>query len=192
MIKAQKQCFSHELYLKKNGCIVLKDEGKENTLHQVKDADSCYKVSVCHQEYSFLTSKHFCTLLLEAILCGEIKTRDPERENDLKELNEFGYQIQKMICDKNGNKKSVVHDEVFFSSFCSLQQLLMALWNSTSEADFLEMVKEWIYCQDKSLDLYLQILTHIYYRENPEQFNFKKKALEMFERTGKKSLLIGG
>lgn len=162
------------------------------TLLPVSDEDPCYKISVCHQEYSFLTSKHFCTLLLEAILCGEINTRDPGRENDLDELNKIGQQMQKMIFIKNGNRKAIARDETFFSVFCSLQQLLMALWNSTSEADFLDMVKEWIYYQDKSLDLYLQIFMHIYYRENPDQFNLKKKALEMFERTGKKSMFIMG
>ena len=139
-----------------------------------------------------MTSKHFYTLLLEAILCGEINTRDSGRENDLDELNKIGQQMQKMIFIKNGNRKATARDETFFSVFCSLQQLLMALWNSTSEADFLDMVKKWIYYQDKSLDLYLQIFMHIYYRENPDQFNLKKKALEMIERTGKKSMFIMG
>lgn len=192
MVKAQKQCFSHELYLKKNGSIVLDNKGENYTLLPASNEDPCYKISVCHQEYSFLTSKHFYTLLLEAILCGEINTRDPGRENDLDELNKIGQQMQKMIFSKNGNRKAIARDETFFSVFCSLQQLLMALWNSTSEADFLDMVKEWIYYQDKSLDLYLQIFMHIYYRENPDQFNLKKKALEMFERTGKKSMFIMG
>ena len=47
------------------------------------------------------------------------------------------------------------------SLFCSLQQVLVALWNSADENDFLEMIKEWIYCQDKTLDPYRQILKHI-------------------------------
>lgn len=29
------------------------------------------------------------------------------------------------------------------SLFCSLQQVLVALWNSADENDFLEMIKEW-------------------------------------------------
>ena len=53
--------------------------------------------------------------------------------------------MQKMIFIKNGNRKATARDETFFSVFCSLQQLLMALCNSTSEADFLDMVKKWIY-----------------------------------------------
>ena len=75
--------------------------------------------------------------------------------------------------------------------FCSLQQILTALWNSEDEKDFLDMIKEWIYCQDKSLDSYLQIVTHIYYRENPEKTNLKKSVIEMFERTGRKCMYIG-
>lgn len=55
------------------------------------------------------------------------------------------------------------------SLFCSLQQVLVALWNSADENDFLEMIKEWIYCQDKTLDPYRQILKHIYYREHPKE-----------------------
>ena len=53
------------------------------------------------------------------------------------------------------------------------------------------MIKEWIYCQDKSLDPYLQILTHIYYRENPEEMDMKKAVIEMFEKTERKCLYVG-
>lgn len=83
-----------------------------------------------------------------------------------------------------------VREEVFYSLFCSLQQILVALWNSKDENDFLSMIKEWIYCQDKTLDPYQQILTHIYYREHPEETNLQKQAIEMFERTGKSVYLL--
>lgn len=53
------------------------------------------------------------------------------------------------------------------------------------------MIKEWIYCQDKSLDPYLQILTHIYYRENPEKMDMRKAVIEMFEKTERKCLYVG-
>ena len=80
----------------------------------------------------------------------------------------------KIISHNKEKETIIVRDEVFSSLFCSLQQILTALWNREDEKDFFDMIKEWIYCQDKSLDSYLQIVTHIYYRENPEKTNLKK------------------
>ena len=71
-----------------------------------------------------------------------------------------------------------------------MQQVLVALWNSADENDFLEMIKEWIYCQDKTLDLrYRQILRHVYCREYPKEPDVQKAAMDMFERTGKSACL---
>lgn len=191
MVKAQKQCFSHELYLKANGSICLDDNGIRNIVNPMSEQDCCFKISVCHQEYSFLTSKNFCTSLLETILLGGFEVKEPSRKGDLNGLNNLGNQIMKIISHNKEKETIIVRDEVFSSLFCSLQQILTALWNSEDEKDFLDMIKEWIYCQDKSLDSYLQIVTHIYYRENPEKINLKKEAIKMFERTGKKCMYIG-
>ena len=77
------------------------------------------------------------------------------------------------------------------SLFCSLQQVLVALWNSADENDFLEMIKEWIYCQDKTLDPYRQILKHIYYREHPKEPDIPKAIMDGLENNGKKCMFIG-
>ena len=168
MVRAQKQCFLHELYLRENGSICLEDNGVERVIEPVGKLEKCLKISVCHQEYSFLTSKSFSSLLLETILSGRIDVKDSARKNDLDALNKLGKQILD-IYSRNGKQERIVPREVaFYSLFCSLQQILTALWNSKDEEEFLYMVKEWIYCQDKSLDPYLQILIHIYHRENPE------------------------
>ena len=185
------ECFSHELYLKANGSICLDDNGVRNIVNPMSEQDCCFKISVCHQEYSFLTSKNFCTSLLETILLGGFEVKEPSRKGDLNGLNNLGNQIMKIISHNKEKETIIVRDEVFSSLFCSLQQILTALWNSEDEKDFLDMIKEWIYCQDKSLDSYLQIVTHIYYRENPEKINLKKEAIKMFERTGKKCMYIG-
>lgn len=191
MVRAQKQCFLHELYLRENGSICLEDNGVERVIEPVGKLRECLKISVCHQEYSFLTSKSFSSLLLETILLGRIGVKDPARKNDLDALNKLGKQILD-IYSRNGKQERIVPREVaFYSLFCSLQQILTALWNSKDEEEFLYMVKEWIYCQDKSLDPYLQILVHIYHRNNPESLDVKKAAIEMFERTNRKSLYIG-
>lgn len=191
MVRAQKQCFLHELYLRENGSICLEDNGVERVIEPVGKLRECLKISVCHQEYSFLTSKSFSSLLLETILSGRIDVKDSARKNDLDALNKLGKQILD-ICSRNGKQECIVPREVaFYSLFCSLQQILTALWNSKDEEEFLYMVKEWIYCQDKSLDPYLQILVHIYHRNNPESPDVKKAAIEMFERTNRKSLYIG-
>ncbi len=191
MVKAQKQCYSHELYLKLNGSICLYDKGREHILLPTSEQDSYFKISVCHQEYSFLTSKNFCTSLLETILLGKFEVKDQGRQGDLDELNKLGAKIMKIISRNKGKKQILIRDEVFYSLFCSLQQILTALWNSEDERDFLGMIKEWIYCQDKSLDSYLQIVTHIYYRENPDKTNLKREIIEMFERTDRKCMYIG-
>lgn len=191
MVRAQKQCFLHELYLRENGAICLEDNGVERVIEPVGELGECFKISVCHQEYSFLTSKSFCSLLLETILSGRLGVKDDVRRNDLNALNKLGKQILD-IYSRNGKQECMVLREVaFYSLFCSLQQILTALWNSKDEEEFLYMVKEWIYCQDKSLDPYLQILVHIYHRENPESLDVKKAAIEMFERTNRKILYIG-
>lgn len=191
MVRAQKQCFLHELYLRENGSICLEDNGVERVIEPVGKLRECLKISVCHQEYSFLTSKSFSSLLLETILSGRIDVKDPARKNDLDALNKLGKQILD-IYSRNGKQERIVPREVaFYSLFCSLQQILTALWNSKDEEEFLYMVKEWIYCQDKSLDPYLQILVHIYHRNNPESLDVKKAAIEMFERTNRKILYIG-
>ena len=191
MVRAQKQCFLHELYLRENGSICLEDNGVKRVIEPVGELRECLKISVCHQEYSFLTSKSFSSLLLETILSGRIDVKDSARKNDLDALNKLGKQILD-IYSRNGKQECIVPREVaFYSLFCSLQQILTALWNSKDEEEFLYMVKEWIYCQDKSLDPYLQILVHIYHRNNPESPDVKKAAIEMFERTNRKSLYIG-
>lgn len=191
MVRAQKQCFLHELYLRENGSICLEDNGVERVIEPVGKLGECFKISVCHQEYSFLTSKSFSSLLLETILSGRIDVKDSARKNDLDALNKLGKQILD-IYSRNGKQERIVPREVaFYSLFCSLQQILTALWNSKDEEEFLYMVKEWIYSQDKSLDPYLQILVHIYHRENPESPDVKKAAIEMFERTNRKILYIG-
>ena len=191
MVRAQKQCFLHELYLRENGSICLEDNGVERVIEPIGELEKCFKISVCHQEYSFLTSKSFGSLLLETILSGGIGVKDSARKNDLDALNKLGKQILDIYSRNRKQECIVLREVVFYSLFCSLQQILTALWNSKDEEEFLYMVKEWIYCQDKSLDPYLQILVHIYHRNNPESPDVKKAAIEMFERTNRKSLYIG-
>ena len=191
MVRAQKQCFLHELYLRENGSICLEDNGVERVIEPIGELEKCFKISVCHQEYSFLTSKSFGSLLLETILSGGIGVKDSARKNDLDVLNKLGKQILDIYSRNRKQECIVLREVVFYSLFCSLQQILTALWNSKDEEEFLYMVKEWIYCQDKSLDPYLQILVHIYHRNNPESPDVKKAAIEMFERTNRKSLYIG-
>lgn len=46
MVKAQKQCFSHELYLELNGSICLDDNGRENILRSASEQDCCFKITL--------------------------------------------------------------------------------------------------------------------------------------------------
>ena len=115
MVRAQKQCFLHELYLRENGSICLEDNGIERVIEPVGELGECLKISVCHQEYSFLTSKSFCSLLLETILSGGFGVKDDVRRNDLNALNKLGKQILD-IYSRNGKQECIVPREVVFYS----------------------------------------------------------------------------
>ena len=61
-----------------------------------------------------------------------------------------------------------VNEIIPYSLFCSLQQILMAIWNTSNEREFLEIIEEWSVRIDASLDPYIGLF---------EKLNRKEKSV---------------
>lgn len=192
MVNAQKQCFFHERALIKNAELILKHpNGDIDCLKCKSEQLPAYKISVCLSEYSFLTSRIFCLNLLEIIMMGEFSAVDSNKQKQLEKLNELGKKIlqcESNICDE---KDVNVREAAFYSVFCSMQQLLHALWCSKTEEDFLEMIRDLIYTFDKSLNFYYSLVQHIYHRDHDNKNSIRKSAISMLEKNRKTTIFIG-
>ena len=187
MIKAQKQTFRHKRNLHKYGNLTLKSEQGETNI--TCDNENIYMFSVCLPEYSFLTSKSFSSKLLEVISLGGFSTVDPNRQSEVKELNDLGKTILQYANEINNCAPIDVHSLSFYSAFVSAQQLLIALWCSNSEEEFLETIRNWIYGTDGSLNLYHSILCDIEARDNSKRI--RKSTIDMFEKNKKEAVFVG-
>lgn len=188
MVKAQKQAFRHKKNLIKNRTLTLIDKQKEVEL-SCSGNEHIYLFSICLPEYSFLTSKSFSSKLLEVILLGGFSTVEPSRQCEIEELNKLGKTILQYASETNNKSPVKVHSVSFYSAFASAQQLLTALWCSNSHEEFVEMIKNWIYGTDESLNLYHSILLDIAERNSPK--NIRKSAIDMLESTKKEAVFVG-
>ncbi len=190
MVKAQKQCYTHERYLKKNGSMTLKaEDGKIFLLEYDAGKVPSNKISVCFSEYSFLTSKSFTQTLMEVLMLGEFKAEDAGRQKELDTLNKLGMKIQNYALEISTTTLS--RELIFHSLFCSMQQILMAVWLCDTEEEFRQVVEDWIYSSDKTLDPYISLIQTRTYQENPEQLNVRKAAIDMLKRSHPYSMFLG-
>lgn len=190
MVKAQKQCYTHERYLKKNGSMTLKaEDGKIFQLNYDEGKGPSNKVSICFSEYSFLTSKSFTQALMEVLMLGEFKTEDAGRQKELDTLNKLGKKIQEYALEISATTMS--RELIFNSLFCSMQQILLAVWLCDTEEEFLQVVGDWIYSSDKTLDPYISLIMTRIYQENPEKISVRKSAIDMLKRSHPYSILLG-
>lgn len=146
---------------------------------------------LCLSEYSFLTSKIFCFNLLEIIMMGGFSAVDSSRQNQLENLNKLGKKIFQCKSDIWYGKEVDVREAAFYSVFCSMQQLLTALWCSKTEEDFLEMLRDLIYTSDKSLNFYYSLIHHIYHRDHGSDTSIRKSAISMFEKNRQAVIFTG-
>lgn len=185
MVKAQKQCFGHERYLDTNQKIEFEDEKQEIILSEGKLP--AYKISICYPEYAFLTNKMFSMNLLEILLMGGFRAVDPSRQGELDKLNRLGFEIRN--CVYAGGKQANAREISFYSLFCSLQQILTAVWWCENEEEFFEVIREWIYGSDKTLDPYVSIFA---LKCVPEENRMVRKSmLELVEKRGMPTMVIG-
>lgn len=191
MVKAQRQCFAHERYLRKNGALAL-DTGKESfTVTCDRDKLPAYKISVCFSEYSFLTSKSFCLALMEVLMLGEFKAVDASRQSELDVINKVAAAIRSYAVEMTPPKLHDAKSMSFFSLFCSLQQILTAVWLCDTQEEFLEAVRDWLYAVDRTLDPYISLFETRHYQKNPEKPSIRKSAIEMLEKSQPYAMFVG-
>lgn len=186
MIRAQKQCFAHELYLRTNGSIDLSD-GMVIRLEIEKLPAT--KVSICFGEHFYISSKAYVVLLLKTILNnGEINAKDTERQKELEAFNIYSSQILDIVEKHNTllGRKAKIDEISSCSLFCSLQQILMAMWNTSSQKDFLDIIEEWRLRINGSADQYLMLFEKL----NREPDSVSQAMFEFVKKRNNSTLLV--
>lgn len=171
MLRAQKQCFAHELYLRTNGSIDFSDG---DSIRMDPKKLPALKISVCFGEHLYISSKAYVVILLKTISSnGTIRSVTDGRQNKLNDFNYYAQQILGIVQRQNAliGKNTDISEITCFSLFCSLQQILMAIWNTRDETEFLAIIKEWQYRLDDSLDQYIILFEKLHRKErSPSQF----------------------
>lgn len=175
MIRAQKQAFSHELYMRKNEGMQLEmDSTIKNVVYNEKQFPAI-KISVCLPEYSFLTSSTFSRVLMELLVIGKVSAVKETRQSELENFNRYGESIRETVESINEGKKFDSSNVGFFSLFCSLQQILIAIWSCDNKEEFLDVIDDWIYDTDKTLDPYISLLHTRYYQTNTDKSKIRNE-----------------
>ncbi len=188
MIAAQMQGFRHKRNLLKDKQLCLKSEEGDGKV-AVSGNELIYVFSVCLPEYSFLTSKVFSSKLIEILLLGGFGAVDKIRQSKVEPLNKKGKRLLELSNEILGTPLVDVRKASFYSSFASMQQLLTALWCSESRDEFLDMIKNWIYGTDMSLNTYHSVLLDIASRNIPD--SIRKNAIDMLVRTKREAIFVG-
>lgn len=151
MVKAQKQCYRHIRQLKRTDKLVIEDNEIQYEL--VGNSRKIICISVCSQEYFFLTNKTFSEAFLNSLLSVTYHATDPNKKTRLNNLNTLCNQLKQLVAD-------IGDDQVFFNTlFRSAQQIFTTLSVSKTLDDFIYYLTQPIYLSDNSADAYNQLLT---------------------------------
>lgn len=160
MINAQIQCLKHKYYLEKRGTLLLEKDNENNKTTSYKlnlKGRRIICISVCAQEYLFLTNKLFSETLLKSLLIADYHTTDSAREKELNKLKKSISKLRNFINEIKEYKSNI--NQVFFDTlFRSAQQLYTILEVSESLDNFIDVLTEPIYIIDSSDDVYCQLL----------------------------------
>lgn len=158
MIKAQKQCFRHIKHLKSNKRLVINEEnGTKYELTAKGRQMIC--ISICSQEYLFLSNKSFSEPFLESLLVATYHATDPSREARLNNINALRDELEQLVIDIYGTG-NVRSKKAFFNTlFRSVQQIFTILTVSQTLDDFIYYLTQPISIDDGSGDVYHQLLT---------------------------------
>lgn len=158
MIKAQRQCYRHLYHLRKQGELVInKSDGTRYILKENGRRVIC--ISLCSQEYLFLTNKLFSSNFLQSLLVSTYHTTDPKKENRLASLNSLRNDLETLVQDIYGQID--LHHAFFDTLFRSAQQIFVILKSSKNLDEFIQYLTEPIYVSDGSGDAYHQLLLSI-------------------------------
>ena len=157
MIKAQMQCFKHICQLKDKGTILLvKDNHPPYELKLNNRKFIC--ISICSQEYLFLTNKTFSESFLESMLFATYHANDPNKENRLDKLNSLRKKMESLISDIYGQTKA--HRVFLNTLFRSAQQISTIINASDTLEDFIDNLTTPIYIADGTNDVYCQLINN--------------------------------
>lgn len=160
MIKAQIQCLRHIKHLKDRGFLNLNtfdSKGNTCTYQLVEKGRRIICVSLCSQEYFFLTNKCFSQKILESLIVATYHATEDEKQFKLNNLNKSRDKLEQIISDIYGDDFDL--QNVFYNTlFRSSQQLYTILKVSNSLDDFIHNLTQPIYIIDGSGDVYNQLL----------------------------------
>lgn len=157
MIKAQMQCFKHIRQLKDKGVLIL--SGYNHPPYELKlNNRQIICVSVCSQEYLFLTNKTFSECFLDSMLFATYHANDCSKENRLNKLNSLREKLASLIADIYGETK--VHRVFFDTLFRSAQQVSTIINASDTLEDFVDNLTTPIYITDGTGDVYCQLINN--------------------------------
>ncbi len=157
MIKAQMQCFKHIRQLKRKGYILLQNENQPS--YELKlDNRKIICISICSQEYLFLTNKIFSEYFLESLLFATYHANDPNKENRLEKLNLLREKLATLISDIYVQTKA--HRVFFDTLFRSAQQISTIINASDTLENFIDNLTTAIYIVDGTNDVYCQLINN--------------------------------
>ncbi len=158
MIKAQIQCCKHIRQLKSKGYILLENENQPS--YELKHNNrKIICISICSQEYLFLTNKMFSEYFIESLLFVTYHATDPNKEHRLNKLNLLREKLAALVSDIYGQTKV---NRVFFDTlFRSAQQISTIINVSDTLDDFIDNLTTPIYISDGTNDVYCQLINNI-------------------------------
>ena len=121
-------------------------------------------------------------MLMTVMFTGEVNTYDANRQKELAKLHKDAERLKYNVQEQNallGRNVADLNELISPVVFCSLQQILTAMWCMKSKTGFYEVLREWICRADANLDLYLLVLIKLAQKENPEINRVYSSMVEM-------------
>lgn len=165
MIKAQKQCYNHIKHLKSKQKLIINEE--DGTKYELTEKDrQIICISVCSQEYLFLSNKSFSEPFLQSLLVATYHATDPNKEKRLNDFNALRDELEQLVIDIYGTENIRSNKAFFNTLFRSAQQIFTILTVSKTLDDFIYYLTQPIHFNDGSGDVYHQLLTSMEMKEN--------------------------
>jgi hypothetical protein len=147
LIATQKQLGKHEIHIKKEGEIELRENrsnksGKKGNTNTIKlENHEINKISISLNEFGFLNDSLVVTRLLSNIVQGDVRSEIEEKDKQLEQLRKYILEIREQVKElEQLNNKMGTSKPFFNCNFYSLQQLLTIIRDSNSKEDFINKI----------------------------------------------------